>query len=213
MLAEAAAVLPQPVTTPMQPKQADGAAATTPKPVAALMQPGKAGTAGATKRLIIPTGRKYDGKDAKALQDYLTRQGIHANVEVGTENVITGELITDRKAIHSANALDSSDAYVLKALRIEVSDLQLCICEMDSETSTAFNKTEQNFKVTKCAIDIMAEDMKNLILYVKKLENERLAEKKEMAELIKNLSTRVMLLEENTKKDIPDAETAGPPAP
>ena len=183
----------KPAGAPMQPKQAGGRSADA------------AQAGGATKRLILPTGRKYDGKDAKALENRLMQQGIRAKVAVGTQNVLTGELITDHMATDSANALDSSDGYVLKALRIEVSDLQLCMCEVDSETSTAFAKTEQNFKVTKCAIDTMAEDMKNLILYVKKLENEMLAEKKEMAELIKNLSTRVMHLEETTKKDIPDA--------
>ena len=195
MLGETGAVSTlKPAGAPMQPKQAGGLSADA------------AQAGGATKRLIIPTGRKYDGKDARALQNYLTEQGIRANVEVGTQNVLTGELFPDRKATHSANALDSSDGCLLNALRIEVSDLQLCMCEMDSETSTAFDKTEQNFKVMKCVVDTMAEDMKNLILYVKKLENERLAEKKEMAELIKNLSTRVMHLEETTKKDIPDAE-------
>ena len=170
--------------------------------MAAPMQPDKADTAGATKKLIIPTGRKYDSKDARALQNHLIQQGIRAKVAVGTQNVLTGELITDP----TATALDSSDGCVLDAVRVELSDLQLCVCEMDSHTANAFRRTEQNFKLMKSVIDPMAEDMKNLILYVKKLENERLAEKKEMAELIKNLSTRVLHLEETTKKDIPDGE-------
>lgn len=193
MLAEAAAVLPQPATAPMQPGQADGA----------------------LKTVIVPTARKYNNKDAKALENHLKQQGIRASVAVGVQNMRTGELITARPEKDPANALDSRDV-CLEYVRCELSGLQITMCELDSRTAdldsraaAAFNKTQTKIRETDRTIGAIAQDMKNLILYVQKLESE----KSKMHELIENLSARVMQLEEHAKKDIPAAETARPPTP